>query len=206
MLFDYSICSDLINLTHGSSPKNILHIGAHTGEEAKSYYVNNATSVVWFEANEDLVPELKNHISQFDLKQQIVPIALWEKNDTLKLEKHLHYYPEIVVTNEKNINVYRFDSLIATENLLICNDFNFINIDTQGSELSILKGMGDYLDNAFIKGIYLEINKEPLYKDIPLVTEIDEYLTRFKFCRLITKWTTNGWGDAFYIKKHEDLV
>ena len=205
---------------HGSSPTNVLHVGAHTGEEAKSYFDNGAQTVVWFEANDALIPELTKHVSQFDLKQQIVPLALWDKNETLifkitnnnqsssffDLDKHSSYYPEITVTTEKEVNAYRFDNIVYKENLLICNNFDFINIDTQGAELAILKGMGDYLNSSSLKGIYLEINREFLYKNIPLVSEIDDYLRKFNFVRLISKWTKDGWGDAIYIKQNEMLI
>ena len=31
--------------------------------------------------------------------------------------------------------------------------------------------------------------------------EIDEYLEKFGFKRVITEITLNGWGDAFYVKE-----
>lgn len=76
---------------------------------------------------------------------------------------------------------------------------NFISIDIQGAELLALKGMGDLLN--YFDYIYLEVNKEFVYKNCCLVNELDDYLKKFKFERVETRWTTKNWGDGFYIKK-----
>ena len=215
MLIKYQKCCDIIKLVHDITPKKVLHIGAHTGEEALDYYNNGVKDVIWFEANDELIPKLQAHISQFPMNQQICPIALWDKNEVLKfkitnnfqsssffdLNTHSSHYPNIVVTEEKDVQALRLDSIIShPDNLLIFNDFEFINIDTQGAELAILKGFGHQIYSSSIKGIYLEVNKEKLYADIPLVNEIDTFLIQFNFHRIKTNWTSAGWGDAFYLK------
>jgi len=206
MLINYEECLKLIE----GGCKKILHIGAHTGEEAEAYFKAGATHIIWFEANDSLIPELKKFIYQFNMSQQIFNIALWDKNETLTfkvtnnfqsssffdLEVHAKYYPHIEVVEEKELMGYRLDSI----NGLQFYDFEFINIDTQGAELAILKGMGDLILSPSIKAIYLEVNKEELYKDIPLIDEIDEFLAGYQFTRALTAWTNEGWGDALYIK------
>jgi hypothetical protein len=112
------------------------------------------------------------------------------------LERHAKYYPNIKVIEQKQVMACRLDCL---DNLAFY-DFEFINIDTQGAELAILKGMGGLILSPSIKGIYLEVNKEALYKDIPLVDEIDEYLINYGFIRVLSKWTNEGWGDALYVQ------
>jgi hypothetical protein len=85
------------------------------------------------------------------------------------------------------------------------HDFDFINIDTQGSELAILQGLGKYLSLDSLKGIYLEVNAEQLYKGIPVIGEIDTYLAQFNFLRCKTVWSNAGWGDALYVKPSTTL-
>jgi len=207
MLISYEECLELI----GKDIKKILHIGAHTGEEAEAYYRGGCTDIIWFEANDTLFPELSLHIEQFKMNQQVYNIALWEKNEELifkvtnnfqsssffDLEAHTKYYPHIKVVEEKLITAYRLDHI---DNLNFY-DFEFINIDTQGSELAILKGMGDLILNSSITGIYLEVNKETLYSNIPLIDDVDKFLGLLGFAREITRWTNEGWGDALYIKR-----
>lgn len=215
MLIEFSQCNEIIKASHGAGVKKIFHVGAHTGEEALPYSAAHVEQVVWFEANHALLPQLDAYIGKFAMQQTIVPYALWDKDETLNfnitnnfqsssffdLQTHAMHYPEIVVTEKKQIQAFRLDKLIDMEpQYLPFTDFEFMNIDTQGAELAVLKGLGRHIDQPSIKGIYLEVNAEPLYKGIPLVDEIDGYLTEHDFCRIVTKWTQAGWGDAFYLK------
>ena len=218
MLIDYKNCVELIRACHDMTPKKILHIGAHTGEEAGPYQTNGAEQVIWFEANESLIPALQAHLQTVPLNQQIIPAALWDSDTKLKfkitnnpqsssffdLEDHAKFYPQITVSEEREIQAYRLESLLdATPRQVMFSDFEFINIDTQGAELAILKGMGKYLHQPSVKAIYLEINRQELYKEIPLVAEIDAFLQPHHFYRIKSKWTTEGWGDAIYIRSNE---
>ena len=218
MLIDYKNCVELIRACHDMTPKKILHIGAHTGEEAGPYQANGAEQVIWFEANESLIPALQAHLQTVPLNQQIIPAALWDSDTKLKfkitnnpqsssffdLEDHAKFYPQITVSEEREIQAYRLESLLdATPRQVMFSDFEFINIDTQGAELAILKGMGKYLHQPSVKAIYLEINRQELYKKIPLVAEIDAFLQPHHFYRIKSKWTTEGWGDAIYIRSNE---
>ena len=78
------------------------------------------------------------------------------------------------------------------------NFANFLNIDIQGTELLALKGMSNLLE--YFDYIYLEVNKEYVYKNCCLVDEIDDFLSNFGFNRIITGWTIHKRGDALYIK------
>lgn len=215
MLIDFKECADIVKLIHGAPIEKIYHIGAHEGQEAEAYSAHGAKRVIWFEANTDLIELLRININKFPLDNQIIPYALWNENTELEfkitnhnqsssffeLEKHAEYYPNITVESKKKINAFRLDSLIAIEeNFLKWHDFDFINIDTQGAELAILQGLGSYLALDSLKAIYLEVNSEELYKGIPTVNEIDEYLAKFNFLRCKTAWSNAGWGDALYIK------
>jgi hypothetical protein len=77
--------------------------------------------------------------------------------------------------------------------------YNFLNIDVQGTELNVLKSVGDQLGK--LDYIYLEVNDLEVYKKCALLDEIDEYLSNFDFIRIKTKMTKAHWGDAFYIKE-----
>jgi len=74
-----------------------------------------------------------------------------------------------------------------------------LNIDIQGAELLALKSMDNILSN--FDYLYLEVNKDHVYKNCCLVEEIDNYVQKYNFKRVETKWNLNhGWGDALYIK------
>jgi hypothetical protein len=80
-------------------------------------------------------------------------------------------------------------------------EFDFINIDTQGAELAVLRGMGKMLRQLSIKAVYLEVNRSELYQGIPLVRELDAFLLAEDFVRVHTVWTDADWGDALYVKQ-----
>ena len=51
----------------------------------------------------------------------------------------------------------------------------------------------------YAKAIYLEVNEQELYKNCGLLHEIDIFLSKYNFKRVLTEITSHGWGDAFYI-------
>jgi FkbM family methyltransferase len=215
MLIDFARCNKLIEALHGKFVRKIFHVGAHVGEEAAIYAANGVDQVIWFEANEALLHSLNQNICGFDMNQFVVPYALFDETKTLKfnitnnyqsssvfaLGKHAEYYPQIVVNEVREVQAFRLDSLIEVKpSYLPWWDFDFINIDTQGAELAVLKGLGKYIDQVSIKGVFLEVNSEMLYEGIPLVPEIDGFLSEHGFIRVLTAWTKDGWGDALYLK------
>jgi hypothetical protein len=93
--------------------------------------------------------------------------------------------------------MFRADSFFANGDL---DGFDFLNVDVQGAELFVLRGMGELI-NQF-KWVYLEVNKAHLYVGCPLVEELDQYLANFGLVRVETMWAGNtNWGDALWVKK-----
>jgi hypothetical protein len=78
---------------------------------------------------------------------------------------------------------------------------DYLNIDVQGYELEVLKGIRN-LDE--IKYIKTEVNRKELYKNCVLVDDLDRYLAQYNFVRVKTIWwqLTVPWGDAIYINKN----
>jgi FkbM family methyltransferase len=219
MLIKYKLCKQIIESIHQILLENVYHIGAHLGEEVDDYAQNGVNQIIWFEANSDLVPALHSNIDRYSINQAIVPCALWDSNSVIpfnitnnnqssslfEMNEHLKFYPAIQVSEVKDVEVFRLDYLIDHPAKLIpWSDVQFINIDTQGAELAILKGLGSYIESPTLKGIFLEVNNRELYKDIPLIKEIDEFLSAYQFQRVVTKWWgDHGWGDALYVKTIE---
>lgn len=188
----------------------VLHVGAHMCEELKEYnnYGLKNEQIIWVEANPELVKEnlkidktriIKNFIAcEKDTGTTKLNIANnGQSSSILDLGTHKKNYPHIKYDKFIEVKNNRIDTMYKHEK--IPNNFaNFVNFDIQGAELLALKGMGNLLNNFDF--IYTEVNKEKVYKDCALIGEIDDYLTRFNFKRVETKWTDQGWGDALYIK------
>jgi hypothetical protein len=90
------------------------------------------------------------------------------------------------------------DSIIE-ENQIDMSKFNFLNLDIQGCELFAIKGFDKYLN--FFDFIFTEVNIDHLYENCPLLSDIDEYLSKFRFKRVELSMTEWEWGDALYIKE-----
>ena len=69
----------------------------------------------------------------------------------------------------------------------------------QGYELEALRGMIKQLKH--VDYIYTEINTSDVYKNCAHVADLDQFLGGFRFRRVTTKETEEGWGDTLYSRK-----
>ena len=78
----------------------------------------------------------------------------------------------------------------------LLGQIDFLNIDVQGLELSVLKSGESHLSN--IQAIYLEVNTDELYEGCAKLDEIDSFLQSHGFKQTVVRMTEFGWGDALY--------
>ena len=189
----------------------ILHIGAHNCEELGSYkeYGLNNNQIIWVEANPKLVEQnlkvdksriIKNficcHTNEGKTKLNIANNG--QSSSILELGTHIKSYPSIKYKSSVEVNNRRIDTMYD-EDKIPKNFANFLNIDIQGAELLALKGMGELIN--YFDYLYLEVNRDYVYKNCALVDEIDEYLLKYNYVRVETSWTNAQWGDALYMKR-----
>jgi len=191
--------------------KNIAHVGAHNGKEVEVYKkLFTDSEIHLFEPNKSSFKKLESKFSNsnniylynFALgntnEEKTLNISSNFPNTSSILEPHLHkvYYPEINFDDNEVVSLKKFDSLLI-------DNINFMSIDTQGYELEVLKGANEYLN--LIDYLIVEINRKYLYKNSPLVKDIDLYLKPFGFIRAVTSYWGKEcvWGDGFYIKKNK---
>lgn len=189
-------------------PNGVVHVGAHLAEESASYKELGFGPCLWVEANPKLVPYLQEKFKTTD--DLVIQAAVWEKSGkTLELNiannslssslfnfgLHSKKYPSVKMNEAIEVETKRLDEIIPNE-----FKFNFINLDIQGAELSALKSLGIRIHE--VDYIFTEVNKLELYKGAPRIGELDSYLAKFGFKRVVTCWVPfAGWGDAFYINQ-----
>lgn len=186
-----------------------LHIGAHDCEEL-SFYNNlklNNKNIIWIEAMEHKVIEnkkrgIENIYSAIisDKDNEIITFNIannGQSSSMLEFKTHTLEHPDVKFIDSFTSKTITIDTFFITNNLN-CNEYNFWNFDIQGAELLALKGGTKSIEN--VKAIYLEVNEKELYKNCGLITDIDNFLQKYGFIRILTKMTNHGWGDALYIK------
>jgi FkbM family methyltransferase len=209
----------LLNLNHLKNKysieiRKIAHVGAHRGQEVKEYKDSFPNAEInLFEPQLNLFEDLKqkfkndNNISLFnfalgcriELSNMYISNNDGQSSSFYKPKQHLNEHP--------GVKFYKDDSIFQIKILdkLGINDIDFLNIDTQGFEMEVLKGSVNTLSQD-VKCLIIEINKKELYEGCPLVRDVDVFLNKFGFVRTDTHYwmDTYSWGDAFYIKK--DLI
>lgn len=192
MLINFSTLWDL-----GVRPNRVLHVGAHTAEEAYGYRMIDA-DVIWVEAQKHLADQLQ--AQGYDVRHAAIwsePTLLTfhttsngQSSSLLPLALHRDRYPNITVTETELIETTTIDSLQLYP--------DFLNLDIQGAELPALKGATKTLET--VKWIYTEISTEELYEGQALEPELTEWLAARGFKKSLQVLTEFGWGDALYVR------
>lgn len=69
---------------------------------------------------------------------------------------------QAAIVGEEQISLVRFDDWVETHPELDLSNYDTLQLDTQGNEMEILEGMGDYLKN--FKYLCIELSVTPVYK------------------------------------------
>ena len=87
------------------------------------------------------------------------------------------------ITNEMQVECITADDSL---NKLNIKHLDFLKIDTQGSELEILKGLGEYRPLM----IKVEVQVVPMYEDVPNWSELVNYLYKINY--MTCEWVEIG--------------
>jgi len=189
--------------------RGILHVGAHCGQEYPDYVKHGIKNMIFFEptvssymALLQAVPKKKG-IKTFNIalgnetgtKEMYIETAnRGMSNSLLKPGIHLKLYPKIKFDNRETVKIDKLDNINFDRSL-----YNMINIDVQGYELEVFKGAVDTLRSIDI--VYTEVNLDDVYEGCCRMEELDIFLGRFGFIRILIDISCNGtWGDALYLK------
>lgn len=112
--------------------------------------------------------------------------SLLPPDKTLEAFEWLEFKEKITVPTERLDNIIKQGSI---------DHIDFIHMDVQGAELMVLDGSGEHLKN--IRNIWLEVESVPLYKDQPIKSDVEKYLSERGFTRLLDTLDSVA-GDQFW--------
>ena len=107
----------------------------------------------------------------------------------------------------------KWTAVVGTESIDVCTidhwcdetgiepgRVDVLKLDVQGAELKALRGARKVLKTA--KAVYAEVSFVPIYKDTPLLEDIDAFMRDSGFVRraLYPSDQPQNWGDALYVR------
>lgn len=124
--------------------------------------------------------------------------------------------PFFEVVDTQQIEIVTLDDYLPLHDI---NDIDFLELDTQGTELDILQGAEGFLSSSVV-GVKVEVEFLPMYQSQPLFSEVDAYMRGFGFKlfdlqryhlrrkslpRDVQSKEQIIWGQALYLRDYQDF-
>lgn len=205
---------------HKENPiKRILHIGAHLGDEIDFYHKLNPEVIYWFEANPELIQGLKQRISNHPtIEQHVFPYAVSSKSkkmnfnliysddrtntgcsSLLELKEHSKQYPHIKKLKTIEVDSVNIDEFLTKNNLI--TEFDYINMDIQGSEFDVLSSSNLIFSNILKSQIFqLETCQIEMYGGQKLESDIVDLMKDKGYKKVYYHAWASNWGDCLFQK------
>jgi FkbM family methyltransferase len=181
-------CYELEYCLKRISPRGVIHLGGHLGQEAELYAKYVGSNVIWVEAIPQLIPKLKDAT---DIYGQTTICALVARNSgeevdfflssnnfasssKLPIGKDMHkYFPHVKLDKSIRLQTTSFEDLVKSYSIDLSR-FDFLVLDVQGAELEVLKGAQESLSQ--FKAVLTEYSKADLYRNQPQYGELLKFL------------------------------
>ena len=170
----------------------VIHVGANTGQE-RANYARFHLDVVWIEPIPAVFGQLRFNLAGFpkqrayqylltdeDEREYVLHVASNQgaSSSILPFAKHREMWPEIFYANDITLKSATLSSFVTKEGLDLAG-FQALVLDTQGSELMILKGATTVLPRfRFVK---VEVPDFESYAGCCLSSELGEFMSAHGF-------------------------
>jgi FkbM family methyltransferase len=178
--------------------KGVIHVGANLGQERDVYAAKNL-NVLWVEPIPDVYQRLTalltgypkqrascNLVADVDGREFELHISSNGgcSSSILDLAEHRNLYPDVTYVANIKVTSVTLPTLVEREHLDI-SVYDALVMDTQGSELLILKGAVPLLPH--FRFIMTEVADFESYKGCCLLPEMDAFMKNHGFRRVATQ-------------------
>jgi FkbM family methyltransferase len=175
----------------------LFDVGANWGTDSLERTQIDENIVTWaFEPVPELIANLTNKSAEYSHRYHVVPCAVSDFDGTAQFNVAGHHdwgcsslnnfsdhlgetwpgRPDFTFNRSITVQVTRLDTWFKSTNVQI-DKIDYFHCDTQGSDLKVLQGMGDYI--SLIQAGVVECAREEsvkLYKENHTKTEMIEFL------------------------------
>ena len=164
-----------------------IDVGCNRGQYAFNWAAIPDVKVFAFEPNQELFALLKHHESDkfkvFDYaigtEEGVKKFNIGDNDATSSLKNFAEGYTALAYSHTIDVNVIRLDTFCYGNGI---TEIEHLKVDAQGSDLDVLKSMGDYL--RVTKTIMVEAftnNNEDVYEGEVKESEVMQFLTPLGF-------------------------
>lgn len=193
---DFLLQNFLVNNISDEEGTIIFDVGANKGDYSEALSKLFSNSLIYsFEPGPEAYNIMKNRLKGF---KNIVPFNFGFDNKIGEKElysyqnegasEHATIYKSVFKDIHKNIDIsshpvalFRLDSFCEKEGI---SKIDFLKVDTEGSELRVLQGCGDMLQEGRIKIIQFEFNEMNIISKT-FLKDFYDLLDNYSFYRLI---------------------
>ncbi|MEZ4806953.1 MAG: FkbM family methyltransferase [Flavobacteriales bacterium] len=170
----------------------VLHVGANTGQERHLYH-RNGVRVLWVEPIPEVFEQLARNLEEFP-RQQALRYLLTDKDGAtydfhiannggasssiLDLKEHVDIWPEVGFERSIKLTGRTLDSIVTAHRIDLRN-YPALVMDTQGSELLVLKGATIALQN--FRYIKTEVSDFEVYSGCCTLHDLSRFLSHHGF-------------------------
>ncbi len=181
--------------------RGILHVGANMGQEA-AQYDRNGLDVLWIEPIDRVFAELQANIAAYPRQRAIKALVTDQdgrrhtlhiasnggsSSSILEFGQHTDIFPDVTFVRDLPLVGVTLTTLVAQEKVDM-SKYDMLLLDTQGSELLVLKGAIALLPH--FKFVQVEAADFEAYKGCAKVHEIDAFMAANGFISCHRKRTS----------------
>lgn len=199
------------------TPKGVFQVGANSGQEVKYFATHGIKAGIFVEPLPDAFQKLKeassSHSGYFPVNAVCMDVAGktcdfyvssggGASSSTLKPTGHLALHPEVKFDSQPmTLRSTTVDQIVAdfkaNGRADVIAPIDLLYLDTQGAELSVLKGAEELLKQVLY--VFTEVGYGGLYENAVGYKELTDYLDSKGFSLVFLYMNKTRWGDALYV-------